>query len=116
MPVLVKPSSFRRKSITSAEAGGQRLTGILTDTRFFRLRRAIHVKEYEEEGVWVLECRPLRIHAFGESRKESWRAFIEFFECDWDSIVQQRDARLSLDAQELKRKYQDVVESVEPIL
>ena len=120
MPVLVKPDTFRRKVPGDARPVGrsvaQKLTGILTDTRFFRLRKPALVREHEENGLWFHECKAFRIQAFGETRRESWRAFIELFECDWDSIAQEKDSKLTLDAQQLKRKLLDGVESVESLL
>ena len=92
------------------------MTGILTESRFFRLRKPIRVHEYEDDGVWIHECKPLGIFAFAEDRLESWQTFVEFFECNWDSVAQERDSKLTLDAQELKRKYLEIVESVDRIL
>lgn len=115
--VLVQPSALRRKALAGQTRTGRRaISGVLTERRFFRFRKTIGVDERVEDGVWVHECKPLRIYVFGETPRESWQTFIEFFECNWDSIAQQKDSRLSLDAQALKRKYLEIVESVEPVL
>lgn len=116
MPVLVKPGPLRRTSHSDPRGGAESLTGILTGTRFFRLRKPIRVREREENGLWVQECKPLRISAFGETRSEAWQAFIELFECDWDSLAHERDSRLTADAQQIKRKLLELVESVETVL
>lgn len=102
---------------TRRPKGGKKvISGVLTGSRFFRLRKPICVNERDENGIWVHECKPLRIYTFGESREESWRTFVEFFECNWDSIARQKDSKLTLDAQELKRTYLDIVESVDRVL
>ena len=107
----------RRKDATAfPETGTRTVTGILTETRFFRLRKAIRVSEARESGVWVHESTTLGTHSYGETREGSWKAFIEIFESDWESIAQEKDSKLAKGAQQLKRKYLDLVEHVEPVL
>lgn len=116
MPVLVKLGPLLRTRHSDTGSGAKSLTGILSGTRFFRLRKPIRVRERQDNGLWVQECKPLRISAFGETRSEAWQAFIELFECDWDSLAHERDSKLTSDAQQLKRKLLELVESVEAVL
>jgi hypothetical protein len=115
--VLIQPGVYRNRNAAGLLRGGtKQVTGILTGTRFFRLRKAIRVSQRQEDGVWICDCAALGIHAYGETKAESWKGFIDIFECDWDSIAGEKDSRLTRGAQALKRKYLDLVQAVEPIL
>lgn len=92
------------------------ISGLMGEGRFYRFREPIEVRESETGGVWVHRCELLGIHAFGATRDESWEAFIDFFEADWDLVAQGKDSKLTEGAQELKQKYLGIVESVEPVL
>jgi hypothetical protein len=89
------------------------VSGLMGGSRFFRLRKSLEVSESRADGVWIERCHLLGIHAFGETREEAWQAFIELFEADWDLLAQEKDAKLSSGAQQLKRRYLELVESVE---
>ena len=94
----------------------QLVSGLMGANRFFRLRQPLEVSESRTDGVWVEHCALLGIHAFGDTREEAWQAFIELFEADWDLLAHEKDAKLSSGAQQLKRRYLEVVDSVEPVL
>jgi len=87
----------------------------LTKNRFFRFRRPILVTDREKAGIWVHECKVLNILAYAENRAESWRVFAAKFESTWDWIAQEKESKLSPEAQELKRAYLDLVEAVDPV-
>ncbi len=82
----------------------------------FEFHKPLRVTDHEEGGVWIHECKPLHILAYAESHEESWKAFIDYFESDWDGIAQEKDSLLTLDARELKRNYLKLVKSVRPVL
>ncbi len=72
--------------------------------------------ERRRNGVCACDCRRLQIHAYGETLREAWRAFIEIFECDWDSVALEKDSKLTEGARQLQQKYLEAVEAVEPLL
>ncbi len=72
------------------------------DRRFW-FRNAIQVEAHQEQGHWILECRPLYLVGYGKTKEESRRSFVEAFECQWDSIAQERDSKLTAEALDLKR-------------
>ena len=53
--------------------------------------------------------------AYAETREESWQAFLDYFQCDWDTIAQSQDSKLTLDARVLKQAYLKLVKSVRPV-
>ena len=120
MPVLVQPEVYQKaaapRSHTAGATDTQVLTGIVTASRFFRLSKPIRVIERRRNGVWTCDCRRLQIHAYGQTLQEAWRAFIEIFECDWDSVALEKDSKLTMGARQLKQKYLEVVEAVEAVL
>lgn len=109
---MVSPLS----AAASEQAGTHTVTGIVTETRFSRLREPVQVGEYEEGDLWVHECQPLNILAYAETRKESWRVSAMQFEATWEWIAQEEDSRLDAGARSLKAKYLDLVEAVESVL
>jgi hypothetical protein len=92
------------------------VTGVVAGSRFFRFHRPLRVSERQQDGVWVQECKPLNIAAYGPTRTAAWTAFVKQFESTWDWIVVEKDSRLTEGAQALKRTYLDAVEAVEQIL
>ena len=114
--VLVLPEARRRANRGPAASGAKELSAIVTERRMFEFHKPIRVTDREENGVWVHECKALNIMAYAETREESWRAFIDYFESDWDTIAQREDSRLTRDAQELKQEYLGLVKSVRPVL
>ena len=117
MPVLIEPHvDHRRKANRPSGARAKELTGILTAARLFRFRGPVRVSERRKNGRWIHQCTLLGIYADGQTREESWQAFVEIFECDWDSVASEKDSRLTEGARALKRKYLELVEGVEPVL
>jgi hypothetical protein len=47
--------------------------------------------------------------AYGQSREEATEAFCEEFACCWEQIACEQDDNLTADAQDLKRKFRDLV-------
>jgi len=115
--VLVTPY-FRRpeRPPATTRVGARALTGMATEKRFFRFRHPLRVTDHEKDGLWVHECKALNLLAYAESRPESWRVFAKKFESVWDWIVQERDSKLTPEAQRLKRAYLDLVEAVDRLL
>ena len=114
--VIARPGARRRKKPVAAKPRTRELAAIVTDNRMFEFHRPLRVAGHEEGGLWIHECKPLRILAYAETREASWQAFVDYFESDWDAIAQEKDPRLTLDAREMKREYLKLVKSVRPVL
>jgi len=113
--VIARPGARRRKKpVAAAKPRTKELAAIVSDSRMFEFHSPLRVTGREEGGIWIHECKPLRILAYAESREESWQAFLDYFESDWDGIAQEKDSRLTLDATEMKREYHKLVKSVRP--
>src|SRR5713101_5745057 len=72
--------------------------------RVFSLAQPIRVNVELDKDLWVLECRPLRILAYGESRERALASFCEDFADLYDHIGGMADENLTDDARELKMR------------
>lgn len=83
------------------------------DDRTLLLREPIQVAIDYRDGLWVYEYAPLGITSCAETRAEALKGFrMEFTAC-WDTIAQEDDGNLTLDARELKQKLLDLVDREE---
>lgn len=83
--------------------------------RRFMLKQSLHVDVQFRDGVWVHECEPLGILAYGQTRTESVEAFRQDFAACYDVIALEADENLTDDARELKVRINDMVQKVEEI-
>jgi hypothetical protein len=83
--------------------------------RRFVLKEQIQIKQDFSDDVWVCEFGPLGILAYGLSRREAVECFRRNFSVSWDDIAQEQDDNLTLDAQELKKKFRSLVEREESL-
>ena len=83
--------------------------------RLFCLRSPIQISVGLRDGLSIHECASLGVIAYGASPAESLEAFRADFAACWDSIAQEDDANLTLDAQQLKRTLLALVDCVEEV-
>ena len=83
--------------------------------RRFLLQEQIQIQQDFRDGVWVYEFEPLKVLGYGLSRHEALVTFRKDFAVCWDDIVQEEDANLTLDAQELKQKLKQLVKEVQSL-
>lgn len=92
-----------------------RWTRVVYGDRIFRLTTPIHVNVDFRDGLWIHECEPLGILAYGESRGKSLNAFRMDFAACWDLVAEEDDANLTVDARELKQKFRELVQEVQEL-
>jgi len=83
------------------------------EDRVFRFRKPINVEVEHRNGLWIHECEPLGISAFGLSHRESEVSFCMDFAALWDEIAQEDDGSLTPKALELKRQLVTLIAAVE---
>jgi hypothetical protein len=81
--------------------------------RYFRLRQPLQIRSDFANNLWIYEHEPLGILAFASTRAEALQATRMEFVAAWDSIAMERDERLTADAQALKQRLMELVESVD---
>lgn len=92
-----------------------RWTKVDYGNRRFILNEAIQIQQSFIDDVWVCDFSPLEILTYGPSRHEAVCSFREQFAADWDEIANEKDSKLTLDAQQLKKKFIELVKEVENI-
>lgn len=83
--------------------------------RCFYFRKPIEIKISFANGLWTHESKALSATGYGLTCAESYEGYKEDFTACWDHIATEHDEKLTKDAQELKQKLRDIVESVEEI-
>ncbi len=78
----------------------------------FLLTEQIQIQQDFRNGVWVCEFEPLGILGYGSSRHEAVVSFRRDFAACWHDIAEEEDDKLTLDAQELKEKFRNLVKDV----
>lgn len=86
-------------------------TSVATERGAFDLVRPLLVKLAEDGGLWTAWCPELRVLGHGETPREAIRSFGEEFLATWDGLADVEDEMLTLDAQQLRQKLLDLVES-----
>lgn len=82
---------------------------IASGGRTFVLRREMACDVGTEGPLWVISCEPLRIHAYGDSRKDAIAEFGQEFAMLWDEYALADDRDLSQDALAIKTFLKQIV-------
>jgi len=77
--------------------------------RQFMLREPIQVNAEYRDGIWFHEYAPLKLSAYGESRRESLDAFKEVFSHAYDQLASEEDSLLTGDALAVKGQFNRLV-------
>jgi hypothetical protein len=77
--------------------------------REFHMRYGIKARTYCRSGLWFWEYSELGIIAYGESRDEVRKAFIDEIAFLWDMYAVVDEEELAEDAKQLKRKLLDII-------
>ena len=80
--------------------------------RIFRFKNPLAVTVNEHSGGWTCESPDLNLIGYGGDEDQARHEFETEFGLAWDGIASEQDDLLTLDAQELKRKMLNLVESV----
>jgi hypothetical protein len=88
------------------------LPSVSYGAREFHFRIPIAVKATDDRGVWTFECSTLGIYAYGESEADARHAFDMELASSWDTLANESDDNLTIDARELKRKLRRCVERI----
>ena len=80
--------------------------------RKFTLRSGLEIISQFDGEVWSIESEDLDILGYGYNEIEAKESFDIQFAATWDAIVQESDDALTIDAQLIKRKMQQVVAKV----
>ncbi len=92
----------------------ENVVALIYEDQVFRLRRPIQIHAYRDGDLHIREYKPLGISAYGFTEAEALHAFAEEFSSCWHWIAEEKDGKLGPDAQELKSKLLDLVETVQP--
>ena len=80
--------------------------------RHFILNSPLPARVSQEDGLYIVESAALPIIAYGDTVKQASDAFEEHFGYLWDSISDQPDDSLTLDALDVKRAQRNLVSGV----
>jgi len=83
--------------------------------RRFVLKEQIQIRQDFLDDVWICEFEPLGMLAYGLSRREALECFRRNFALSWDDVAQEQNDNLTVDAQELKKKFRNLVEREESL-
>ena len=80
--------------------------------RRFLLNSSLPARVSQDDGLYIVESASLPIIAYGDTVKQASDAFEEHFGYLWDSISDQPDDTLTLDALDVKRAQRNLVSGV----
>ena len=104
----------RRPVVTTLAINVTRsVSALIYKDEVFQLRTTIDIRMSREGDLVISAYEPLRISAYGFAEAEALEAFAEEFSSCWHFIAQEDDDRLAPDAQQLKHRLLDLVESVQ---
>ncbi len=80
----------------------------------FHLREPIDLETRRERGRYTVVFEPLEIDVYGDDRDDAIKAFAEAFEDAWFWLTEAPAREYTRDAKVLRRRIEELVESVEP--
>jgi hypothetical protein len=89
--------------------------GLAHGSRLFKFGHELPIALAEAGGLWIASCEPLGIFSPGATPRSAFGEFAAEFVATYDTIARERDARLTLDARDLKRRLRALVQRVQKV-
>lgn len=115
MQVVMPQVKRRSNPATLAINVTENVVKVAGRRKFFHLRKEIDLDAHEEQGRFVITYPPLNIDVYGDGRNDAIQAFAEAFEDAWNWLTETSESELTHDAKLLKRRFRDLVLSVDPV-
>ena len=113
--MIDQPVFLLRAEPVYEQANGERRSLLCHKNRCFMFKSPVYIHVRCEGPLWIYELATVGIIGYGKDPREAEEAFAYDLSASWDEYGCEDDQNMTWDAVELKRRLNDMIDSVEDI-